>query len=119
MELHITAADKALYVPLSIASGKKPTGFVYHIEGTAEGAISTTDLSAKGEGVTKITLGTLLYCKIPAGKTATFRLLVEMRGKAGKTYGVVINRINYKYQPTDARYQKLDTNLKSKTIRFS
>jgi len=116
--LSITAKDTALYIPLSIASGKKPTGFVYHIEGTAEGMISTTDISVRGEGVTQLTLGTILYAKIPVGKTAVFRLLIEMRGKVGKTYGIVINRINYKHNPSDARYQKYLQEIPTKTVKF-
>ena len=45
----LSAHDADLYVPLSAASGKKPAGFVYEIEGTAAGAIGTTEVSAKGE----------------------------------------------------------------------
>jgi hypothetical protein len=116
--LDITAVKEAVYIPLSIASGKKPTGFIYQIEGTSEGTISTTNISCKGDGVTQITLGTILYCKIPVGKTATFRILVEMRGKAGKEYKIVINRINYKYNPSDARYQKFMEEISTNTLKF-
>lgn len=114
----VTAQEKTAYIPISIASGKKPTGFVYQIEGTAPGAISTTDISCSGTGVTQITSGTILYAKIPKGKTATFRVLVEMRGKAGKEYTILIERINYKFDPGDARYQKFEEEIRSKTLVF-
>jgi hypothetical protein len=113
----ITALSKDLYIPLSIASGKKPAGFVYQIEGTSEASLSTTDISCSGKGVTQITLGTILYCKIPAGKTATFRLLIQVRGKTGGEYRIVINRINYKFAPTDARYEKYTDELSTKMLK--
>jgi hypothetical protein len=34
--IDITASAKDIYVPLSIASGKKPAGFMYQIEGTSD-----------------------------------------------------------------------------------
>jgi hypothetical protein len=114
----VIALQQAVYIPLSLASGKKPTGFVYQIEGTAPGSIDTTDISCLGDGVTKITLGTLLYAKIPQGSTANFRIVVDMKGEIGKTYRIVINRINYKLNPTDARYKKLDTAIGTKTLEF-
>ena len=116
--LNVTARTETVYVPLSIASSKKPTGFVYHIEGTAKGLISTTDISCRGDGITKVTLGTLLYVKIPKGRTARFRMLIEMRGNVGKQYAIVINRINYKLHPRDARYKRFDTEIRSKTLTF-
>ncbi len=116
--LNITALKEDIYIPLSIASGKKATGFIYHIEGTAEGTIYTTNLSARGDGITKITLGTLLYVKIPAGKVADFRMLIEIRGGTSKEYKVVINRINYKLNPSDARYKRLDVEINSKVLKF-
>jgi hypothetical protein len=90
---------------------------VYQIEGTSEASLSTTDISCSGKGVTQITLGTILYCKIPAGKTATFRLLIQVRGKTGGEYRIVINRINYKFAPTDARYEKYTDELSTKTLK--
>ncbi len=116
--LNITALKEDIYIPLSIASGKKATGFMYHIEGTAEGNINTTNLSARGDGITKITLGTLLYAKIPALKTGEFRVLIEIRGGTSKEYKVVINRVNYKFDPSDARYQRLDVEINSKLLKF-
>lgn len=116
--LNITALKEDVYIPLSIASGKKTTGFMYHIEGTAEGDIYTTTLTGRGKGITKITLGTLLYTKIPAGKTAEFRMLIEVRGSTSKEFKVVINRANYKLDPTDARYKRLDVEIDSKLLKF-
>jgi hypothetical protein len=118
LELAITPAAATIYLPISIASGKKATGFVYQIEGTAAGTIDTTEITCHGDGVTKITLGTLLYAKIPVGTTATFRFLITIGGKIGKEYTVVINRINYKLHPTDARYTRFDTELRTKTLKF-
>lgn len=115
--IDIAASAKDLYIPLSIASGKKPTGFVYQIEGTRPGAISTTTISCKGAGVTQVTLGTIVYSRIPAGKTATFRILVEIRGKVPEEYRVVINCINYKFAPSDARYQKYLKEISTKTLK--
>ncbi len=117
--LDVTAENADVYIPLSIASGKKPTGFVYQIEGTKEGTISTTSISCSGTGVTQITLGTILYCKIPAGKTASFRILIEMRGKAGSEYTVAITRIHYKHDPSTARYEKFEKTIPGQRLRFS
>jgi hypothetical protein len=114
----ITALREAVYIPISIASGKKPTGFVYQIEGTGAGSLSTADISCRGAQVTQVTWGTILYAKIPSGKTATFRVLVEMKGKIGKAYTVAINRINYRFDPSDARYQKYEQEVRSKTLTF-
>jgi hypothetical protein len=118
LALDITAMKETVLIPLSIASGKKPTGFVYHIEGTAEGKIVTTHISCRGDGVTQITLGTLLYCKIPVGKRATFRIQNEIKGKIGKSYKIVINRINYKLDPNVARYKQFISEINSDTLSF-
>lgn len=114
----VTALENDVYIPVSIASGKKPTGFVYQIEGSTEGTISTTAISCGGAGITQVTLGTLLYSKIPAGKTATFRILIEIRGKIGSEYGIVINRIHYKLDPSDARYGKFEDDIAGKVLKF-
>lgn len=119
LHIDITAISRDVFVPISIASGKKPTGFIYEIEGTKEGAISTTDISCEGEGITQITLGTISYCKIPATKTATFQILVETQGRLGGEYKVIINRIDYKYDPSDARYVKFVEDFPSESVKFS
>lgn len=117
--LDITAKHETIYIPISIASGKKPTGFVYQIEGTAPGEIETTEIKVEGAGITQITAGTILYAKIPKGSTATFRILVKMRGKLHKTYRIIIDRINYKFDPNDARYQRYDEAGTSKQLTFT
>ncbi len=116
--LDVIALQQTLYIPTSLASGKKPTGFVYQIEGTAPGQIHTTEVSCKGDGISQVTLGTLLYTKIPQGKTATFRIYVDMKGSLNKTYKIIINRINYKFDPSDARYKRFDVEIASKSVEF-
>lgn len=116
--IDITAISRDVYLPLSITSSKKPTGFVYQIEGTVQGFISSTDISCQGESVTQVTLGTLVYCKIPLGKTATIKIRVEVRGQLGKSYRVAIRQINYKLDPGDARYQKSPQDMRSKMLKF-
>ncbi len=117
--IDITAVLNDAYVPVSIASGKKPTGFVYQIEGTVPGAIATTHIECKGEGITQVTLGTIVYARIPRGMTATFRIRIEMRGQVGKSYRVVIRQMQYKRDPGDARYIKLAQHLRTKMVKFS
>lgn len=117
--LEVTALTRDLYIPLSIASGKKPTGFVYQIEGTGQGDISTTTISWNGDGVTQITLGTIVYVKIPAGKTGTFRILIEMKGFMQKSYSILIPRMNYKHNPADARYEKAFPDIRSRVVTFT
>jgi hypothetical protein len=119
MTLDITAKKQTVYVPLSIASGKKPTGFSYQIEGTGEGMIARADVECRGEGVTQVTLGTIVYAKIPTGKVGTFRIMVTIRGKLGKLYKLFIYRINYKLLVTDVRYQQYLKEIHSKSIKFS
>lgn len=117
--IDIAADAKDIYLPISISSGKKPTGFVYQIEGTAQGFISTTDISCRGDKITQVTLGTIVYCKIPAGMTATFRIRIEMRGQIGKAYRSVIREIHYKFDPRDARYQESLQDLGTRMLKFS
>ena len=117
--IDITALTKDVYIPVSIASGKKPTGFIYAISGTTQGDIATTSISVSGEGVTQLTVGTIVYAKIPATKVATFRILIETRGKIGNEYNVLITQINYKQDPSDARYGKFLEALPSKSVRFT
>ncbi len=119
IQIDITAKSSSIFIPLSIASGKKPTGFIYQIEGTAEGAIANADVTVRGEGVTQITVGTLLFAKIPQGSTASFRILTTIRGKIGKTYKITITRINYKLTQTDPRYQQYLKPIISDSVKFS
>ena len=116
--VHVTAVAETVYIPISIASGKKPTGFVYQIEGTAKGAIATTDITCKGVGVTQITLGTIVYAKIPFGATAIFRIHVEIRGQIGKEYHIAINRIHFKRDIQDVRYEKFLKEISTRSLKF-
>lgn len=119
IELAITATKATVFIPTSIASGKKPTGFVYHIEGTSQGFISSASVKWRGAGVTEVTLGTLFYSKIPLGKTATFILQATIRGSAGKAYKIVINRIHFKLNLTDVRYKQYTKELMSDSVTLS
>lgn len=92
---------------------------MYQIEGTAKGSILTTDISCKGDGITQVTLGTLLYCKIPQGMTASFHIRIEVRGQLGKSYLVAIRQINYKLDPGDARYQKSTQDIRARVLKFN
>ena len=119
ISLDITAKKQVVYIPLSIASGKKPTGFGYQIEGTGEGEIAQADVECRGEGVTQVTLGTVVYAKVPAQKVGTFRITVTIRGRLGKTYKLILYRINYKLSVTDARYQQYLKQMDSEQVKFS
>jgi len=119
IEIDITAKEADVYVPLSVASGKKVAGFMYQIEGTAEGSIVTTSIKVRGEGLSQITVGTLLYAKVPALKTGSFQIQAEIRGSFGKTYKIVFTRLNYKLQIADTRYQQYLKAIPSKSVKFS
>lgn len=116
IEVDITAKQETVFIPLSVASGKKVAGFMYQIEGTAEGKVATADVVVRGEGVTQVTLGTLLYAKIQTGKTASFQIRATTRGKFGKEYKIVFTRINYKLNLTDARYQQYLKEIHSESV---
>lgn len=119
MELAITAKQAEVFIPISIASGKKTAGFMYQIEGTAEGQIATTGSKVRGERISQVTLGTLLYAKIPTGKTASFQIQATIRGGLGKRYKIVFTRLNYKLHLTDARYQQYLKEIHSDSVTFS
>lgn len=119
LTLDITAKTENVFIPISIASGKKVTGFIYQIEGTAEGSIGGTDITCSGEGVTQITLGTLRYAKIPPATTATFKIIFTIKGKLNKKYSATIHRINYKLSATDPRYKQYVKEIKTDTLKFS
>src|SRR3989338_3519072 len=118
IEINITAKQADVFVPMSVASGKKAAGFMYQIEGTAEGSIVTTEIKVRGEGLSQVTVGTLLYAKIPAGKTASFQIQATIRGSFGKTYKIVFPRLNYKLQLADARYQQYLKAISSNSVKF-
>ena len=118
-ELAVTAKQQDVYFPLSVASGKKTAGFMYQIEGTAEGTIVTTDIKVQGKGVTLVTVGTLVYAKIPAKGSAAFKIQVVIRGSFAKRYKIVFTRLNYKLMLTDARYQQYLKEIHSESVLFS
>ena len=112
----ITAKQENIFIPLSIASGKKTAGFMYQIEGTAPGTIASAEIKVRGEGLTQVTVGTLLYAKIPTGKTASFEIRATTRGVFGKTYKIIFTRLNYKLNLTDARYRQYLKEIHGKSI---
>ncbi len=115
----ITAKQESVFIPMSIASGKKTAGFMYHIEGTGAGSILATDIQVRGEGVSQVTVGTLLYAKIPTSKTASFRIQVSIRGSFAKTYKIVFPRINYKLLLTEHLYHQYLKEIHSESVKFS
>lgn len=119
IQIDIIAKQQDVFIPLSIASGKKTAGFMYQIEGTAEGTIVTAEVKTRGEGVSQVTLGTLLFAKIPTGKTASFQIHATIRGRIGKTYKIVFTRLNYKLKLTDARYEQYLKEISSESVKFS
>lgn len=119
IELEITAKTSEVLIPISIASGKKTAGFMYYIEGTAEGKIISADVTARGEGVMQIKQGTLTYAKIPSGKVAEFRILAEIGGRTGQTYKIIINRLNYKLNLAQTQYYQYLKPIVSDSVKFS
>lgn len=119
IKLDITAKQVPVFIPLSIASGKKTAGFMYQIEGTAAGTTVVTDVSVRGEGVSQVTIGTLLYAKVPTGKTATFQIQIAIRGNFGKQYKLVFTRLNYKLQLTEHLYHQYLKEIHSEGVKFS
>jgi len=117
--LTITAKKDTVFVPLSIASGKKQTGFIYQIEGTGDSSIVTAKVTARGEEITLVTLGTIVYAKIPPQRTGEFNIQIQIKGKTGKVYKFLIHRINYKLAVTDARYNQYLKEIPSDTLKFS
>lgn len=119
LELAVTAKASEVFIPLSIASGKKVAGLMYQIEGTAEGSLATTELRVRGEGVSQVTLGTLRFVRVPAGKTASLQIQASVRGKFGKVYQVVFTRLNYKFRLDDARYHQYLKEIRSEQVTFA
>lgn len=119
MEIEIGAKQQDVFVPLSMASGKKVAGFMYQIEGTAAATIGSASVDVQGKGVLQVSVGTLRYAKIPAGSNALFEIRSVIKGSFGKTYKLVFTRINYKLTLSDARYQQYLKELHSEKISFS
>lgn len=118
IEIDITAKEQLVYIPISIASGKKTAGFMYQIEGTAEGSIATANIKVRGEGVSQVTVGTLHYAKVAAGKTASFEIRAAIKGRPGKAYKIVFTRLNYKLNLTDVRYKQYLKEIHGESIKI-
>lgn len=118
MEITIRAELQDVFVPISIASGKKVAGLMYQIEGTAMGSMETATVEVDGDGISQVVVGTLRYAKIPAGKTATFEIRASLRGSSGKSYALVFTRLNYKLAVADARYQQYLKEIHSEKVVF-
>lgn len=119
MQIEVTAKQSAVFIPLSVASGKRTAGFMYQIEGTAEGSVVTAEPRVRGEGVSQVKVGTLLFVKIPVGKTASFEIRTTIRGKSKKEYKIVITRLNYKLSLSETRYQQYLKELHSPRVTLS
>ncbi len=116
LEVDVIAKQEQVFIPLSIASGKKVAGFMYQIEGTAQGSIASAEVRVRGLGVSQVTVGTLLYAKVPVGKTASFQILASIRGTYGKKNTIVFTRLNYKLRLSDARYQQYLKEIHSESV---
>jgi hypothetical protein len=119
MQFDLTAKSEMVYVPLSIASGKKPTGFSYQIEGTGDSAVESAAVECRGDQVTQVTIGTLQFAKIPRGETATFRIQIKIQGAIGKVFAVTVYRLNYKLDIAETRYRQYRKEWQSDTVEFS
>jgi hypothetical protein len=116
LKVDIETSDLPIYIPVSIASGKKPAGFVYQIEGTSPGAIHTATMEVAGASAPYITLGTLRFAHIPRKSVASFRVQIDITGAMRSDYHVALILLNYKYRLEDARYTKLPLTLLSKKL---
>lgn len=117
VRLDIRATKYTLYIPVSIASGKKSTGFIYQIEGTGEANASAT-IDSQGKNTTRVTFGSIEYCKIPPGQVASFKIITKVKGKRPKQYKFVLSRINYKLNPNDSRYKRVLTEISTDFIQL-
>ncbi len=119
LRIEILAEQADIYVPLSIASGKKVAGLMYHIEGTDTATIEKASLDVRGEGISQVTVGTLVFAKIPKGRKGLFEVRTTLRGSFGKKYRLVFTRLNYKLQLSDVRYQQYLKEIPSDQVSFS
>jgi hypothetical protein len=114
--IDVTATKETVFLPVSVASGRKSTGFIYYIEGNKV-VSSAAQITVKGDGITMVAAGTIPYCKIPAGRTAHFRIFAEIDSKLPKQYRLVVSRINYKLNPNDPRYKRLITEISTNFVK--
>ena len=118
MLFEITAGPDALYIPISIATGRKSAGFLYVVEGTGVGTPTVALLGKGGKDVTTVSSGTIVYTKIPQGKTATFVVNAEVIGQVERSYRVLVSTISYKTNPNDLRYKKFQVDIGTDTLLF-
>lgn len=116
--LSVTALKEALHIPASVGTGRVSTGFVYVIEGTEKGKTASAEISCRGEGVATVTSGSISYWKIAPGKTAQIKLYIQIKGARIGTYQIVVNRINYKLNPSDMRYTRFLTDIRTGVLEF-
>lgn len=114
----ITAGIDALYIPISIATGRKSAGFLYVVEGTGVGTPTVALTGKGGSDVTTVSSGSIVYTKIPSGKTASFVLNGEIIGELERSYRILVSTISYKTNPNDFRYKKFQVNVSTDTLEF-
>ncbi len=114
----ITAGPDALYIPISIATGRKSAGFLYVVEGDGTGTPTALIQGKGGKEVSTVTSGSIVYTKIPGGKTAAFIVNAEIVGTTEHSYRIVVNTISYKTNPNEYRYKKFHTELGTDSLVF-
>lgn len=119
IRIELLAEQTDVFVPLSIATGKRVAGMMYHIEGTDTASPERSELTVRGEGVAQVTLGTLVFAKVPSVSRATFEARVTIAGSLAKTYRLIFTRLNYKLALTDARYRQYRKEIRSEVVKFS
>jgi hypothetical protein len=117
--LELTTKRAPVSIPLSIASGKTVAGFMYQIEGTGESSIVSASVAIRTRALTETSIGTLRYVTLPAGKKSELELTITVRGKVGRQYQIVLNRINYKLTPANPRYQQYLKPVVTKAMKFA
>lgn len=118
-EIDITAKVSDVLIPLSVATGKRTAGFMYYTEGTTTLPAAETELKVRGEGVTQLKVGTLLFAKVPTGKTAKFVIQANIQGKQKEQYQFIISRISYKLSLDEVRYLQYMKEIKSGSVTLS
>lgn len=119
LQIDIRAKSETVFIPTSLASGRKVAGFMYQIEGTAEGSVQNSNIKVKGVEVSQVTLGTLRFAKVLPGKTAKFEIQVTIKGGFNQVYKLVFTRINYKLNLADLRYRQYLKAITSKSVKFA
>ena len=115
--IDVTALKEVVYMPISIATGRKSTGFIYQIEGTGEGN-GVGSVNGRGEAVTTVTFGSITYFKILPSRTVSCKIFIEVTAPLKREYKVIIGRVNYKLNTSDARYKRFLVDIGSKTLKF-